>query len=69
MSDTSWYRRRWVAFDRAYAAVFGGPCGGPWYRRHRAEFDVATALFFVLLDTGLTLVGSSWWPAHPGPLA
>ena len=69
MSDTSWYRRRWVAFDGAYAAVVGGPCGGPWYRRHRAEFDVAIALFFVLLDTGLTLVGSSWWPAHPGPLA
>ena len=69
MSDTPWYRRRWVAFDGAYAAVFGGPCGGPWYRRHRAEFDVAIALFFVLLDTGLTLAGSSWWPAHPGALA
>lgn len=31
--------------------------------------DVATAAFFVLLDTGVTLAGASWWPAHPGPLA
>ena len=69
VSDTPWYRRRWVAFDGAYAAVFGGPCGGPWYRRHRVAMDVAIAAFFVLLDTGLTLLGASWWPAHPGPLA
>jgi signal transduction histidine kinase len=30
---------------------------------------VAIAVFFVLLDTGTTLVHASWWPAHPGPLA
>ncbi|MER6547901.1 hypothetical protein [Streptomyces sp. NPDC001250] len=27
------------------------------------------ATVFVLLDTGLTLVGGTWWPAHPGTLA
>jgi signal transduction histidine kinase len=31
--------------------------------------DVALACFFVLLDTALTLSGTSWWPAHPGKLA
>jgi len=31
--------------------------------------DVGIAAFFVLLDTGATLVGASWWPAHPGTLA
>jgi hypothetical protein len=49
-----------------------GVCGvsdGPWYRRHRLAIDVAIAVFFVLLDTATTLVGSSWWPTHPGPLA
>ncbi len=27
------------------------------------------AVFFALLDTATTLVGVSWWPAHPGTLA
>jgi signal transduction histidine kinase len=40
-----------------------------WYRRHWFAVDVALAVFFVLLDTGATLVGASWWPVHPGPLA
>ncbi len=40
-----------------------------WYCRHEVAVDVALAVFFVLLDTGATLAGSSWWPAHPGPLA
>jgi signal transduction histidine kinase len=31
--------------------------------------DVGIAACFVLLDTGLTLVGATWWPAHPGALA
>jgi signal transduction histidine kinase len=31
--------------------------------------DVMGAASFVLLDTWLTLAGTSWWPAHPGPLA
>ncbi len=40
-----------------------------WYWRHRIAVDIAIAVFFVLLDTGATLAGSSWWPAHPGALA
>jgi signal transduction histidine kinase len=31
--------------------------------------DVAIAVGFAVLDTGATLVGSSWWPHHPGTLA
>jgi signal transduction histidine kinase len=31
--------------------------------------DIMGAATFVLLDTVLTLVGASWWPARPGPLA
>jgi signal transduction histidine kinase len=42
---------------------------GSWLRRHRLAVDVAIAVFFVLLDTGTTLVGATWWPAHPGTLA
>jgi signal transduction histidine kinase len=38
-------------------------------RRRHVLFDVAIAVFFVVLDTSLTLVGSSWWPAHPDTLA
>ncbi|MGH3121959.1 MAG: sensor histidine kinase [Streptosporangiaceae bacterium] len=41
----------------------------PWYRQHWLAMDVAIAVLFVLLDTGTTLVGATWWPAHPGPLA
>jgi signal transduction histidine kinase len=40
-----------------------------WYWRHRVAIDIAIAVFFVLLDTGATLAGNSWWPAHPGTLA
>jgi signal transduction histidine kinase len=40
-----------------------------WYRRHRFAVDVAIAAGFALLDSGATLVGSSWWPRHPGTLA
>jgi signal transduction histidine kinase len=42
---------------------------GPWHCRHRVAIDVGIAVFFVLLDTGTTLVGATWWPAHPGTLA
>jgi len=42
---------------------------GRWYWRHRVAVDIAIAVFFVLLDTGATLAGNSWWPAHPGTLA
>jgi signal transduction histidine kinase len=37
--------------------------------RRRAILDVAIPLFFVVLDTVVTLVGGSWWPAHPNRLA
>jgi signal transduction histidine kinase len=40
-----------------------------WYCRHKFAVDVAIAVGFALLDTGTTLVGSSWWPRHPGTLA
>jgi len=40
-----------------------------WYWKHRVALDIAIAVFFVLLDTGATLAGNSWWPAHPGTLA
>ncbi len=38
-------------------------------RQDSRTIDVLLAAFFVVLDTVLTLVGASWWPAHPGPLA
>jgi signal transduction histidine kinase len=38
-------------------------------RQNRLALDVLLAGFFVLLDTVLTLAGTSWWPAHPGTLA
>jgi signal transduction histidine kinase len=44
-------------------------CGDRWGTRHPLALDVAVAVFFVLLDTGTTLVGATWWPAHPDPLA
>ncbi len=47
----------------------GGVSDGPWHRRHWVAIDVAIAVFFVLLDTGATLAGATWWPAHPGTLA
>jgi hypothetical protein len=37
-------------------------------RRH-AVLDVAVAVLFVALDTVVTLVGWSWWPARPDGLA
>ncbi|MFE1312891.1 sensor histidine kinase [Streptomyces sp. NPDC058755] len=46
-----------------------GACDGPWHRRHRLALDVMIATAFVLLDTGLTMAGATWWPAHPGTLA
>src|ERR1017187_10174356 len=42
---------------------------GPWHRRHWVAMDVAAAICFMLIDTGATLAGSSWWPVHPGTLA
>jgi signal transduction histidine kinase len=40
-----------------------------WYRRHWLAVDVLIAIGFALLDTGATIAGVTWWPAHPGPLA
>jgi signal transduction histidine kinase len=57
VSGAPWYRRQW----RVNCA--------PWYRRHCVAIDVAIAVFFVLLDTALTLAGASWWPTHPTTLA
>ncbi|OAR22070.1 two-component sensor histidine kinase [Streptomyces sp. ERV7] len=42
---------------------------GPCDRRRRVAVDVAIAVAAVLLDTGATLTGLSWWPDHPGALA
>jgi signal transduction histidine kinase len=47
-------------------------CGmteGPWHRRHWVAVDTAIAILIVLADTGMTLAGATWWPAHPGMLA
>jgi signal transduction histidine kinase len=38
-------------------------------RLNSRALDAFLAGFFVLVDTVLTLAGSSWWPAHPGTLA
>src|SRR5690242_15951373 len=38
-------------------------------RQNRLALDALLAIFFILLDTVLTLAGTSWWPAHPGTLA
>jgi signal transduction histidine kinase len=38
-------------------------------RRHAVLVDVAIAVFFVVLDTVVTLVGWTWWPADPDGLA
>jgi signal transduction histidine kinase len=37
--------------------------------RRQVIVDLAIALFFVALDTTLTLAGTSWWPSHPDGLA
>jgi signal transduction histidine kinase len=37
--------------------------------RHWLAIDVSLAAGFTALDTGATLAGGSWWPAHPGTLA
>jgi signal transduction histidine kinase len=67
VSDGPRCRRRYPAIEAAIAVFCASD--RPRYRRRALAIDVAVAVFFVLLDTGLTLVGSSWWPAHPGPLA
>ena len=38
-------------------------------RQNHLALDAFLAVFFILLDTVLTLAGTSWWPAHPGALA
>ena len=39
------------------------------FQRHWVAIDVAIAVCFALLDTVATLLGASWWPGRPGPLA
>ena len=51
----------------AYRELMG--CEERWFNRHWVAVDVALAVFFVLLDTAMTLIGATWWPAHPDPLA
>ena len=51
----------------AYREFMG--CEERWFNRHWVAVDVALAVFFVLLDTAMTLIGATWWPAHPDPLA
>ncbi|MFI9610447.1 sensor histidine kinase [Streptomyces sp. NPDC052023] len=46
-----------------------GARSGPWLRRHRLAVDVAIAVAFAVVDTGVTLAGGSWWPDRPDPLA
>jgi signal transduction histidine kinase len=43
----------------------GRICG--W--RESLLLDVLLAIGFALIDTGATLAGWTWWPAHPGGLA
>ena len=38
-------------------------------RLNGLALDAFLAGFFIVVDTVLTLVGTSWWPAHPGTLA
>ncbi|MEV5706399.1 histidine kinase [Actinoallomurus sp. NPDC052274] len=40
-----------------------------WHREHRVALDVAIAVAFGVLDTGLTLVHATWWPDHPDTVA
>ncbi|MFI6683851.1 sensor histidine kinase [Streptomyces sp. NPDC050485] len=42
---------------------------GPWHRRHPIAVDTAIAVCFALLDSGMTLLGATWWPERPGGLA
>jgi signal transduction histidine kinase len=41
----------------------------PWFCRSKLAQDALIAGAAILVDTVTTLAGSSWWPAHPGPLA
>ena len=49
--------------------TYGGGMTDSPRPRHWIAVDVAAAGCFLLIDTGATLGGTSWWPAHPGTLA
>ena len=77
---SSWGRATFVGSAPAEGWVFAaGRKGGSYHgrmsgvrcglRRHPVLVDVAIGLFFVVLDTVVTLVGWSWWPAEPDGLA
>ena len=55
--------------DEQCPSWYRWPAGFGWLSRHRTATDVGIAVFFALLDTASTLVGITWWPAHPGTLA
>jgi signal transduction histidine kinase len=40
-----------------------------WIRQHWLALDILLAVWLALIDTGNTLGGGSWWPAHPSALA
>jgi signal transduction histidine kinase len=40
-----------------------------WLCRNQLAQDALVAGAAIVVDTVTTLIGSSWWPAHPGPLA
>jgi signal transduction histidine kinase len=40
-----------------------------WLCRNQLAQDALVAGAAIVVDTATTLVGSSWWPAHPGSLA
>ncbi len=42
---------------------------GPWHCRHPLAVDTAIAVCFTVTDLAITLVGATWWPERPGPLA
>jgi signal transduction histidine kinase len=76
----SWGHATFVGSAPAEGWVFtAGRKGGSYHgrmsgvlcalRRHTVLVDVAVALFFLVLDTVVTLVGWSWWPAQPDGLA
>jgi signal transduction histidine kinase len=44
-------------------------CPAPSQRWRPPRLDLALAVGFAVLDTGLTLSGASWWPHHPSTLA
>jgi signal transduction histidine kinase len=68
-----WFRpaEGWVFAARWKGGSYHGRMGDILcgLRRHPVLVDAAIAVFFVALDTVVTLAGWSWWPARPDGLA